>query len=150
MLVVVNKRSTVSQRIGEYYVHRREIPLANVCKIDTEEKEVITRAVYDSEIEGPVGGCPEKAGLRESVLYIALTLGVPLRVEAPKPAGTGLSEESAVDSELTLLYAKLHGHGHSLAGPLQNPFFGHVDAPFAIRTSRSIWSRVWPPSISKT
>jgi len=130
VLVVVNKRSTVSQRIGQYYVHKREIPLANVCKIDTEEKEVITRAVYDREIEGPIGGCLERVGLRESVLYIVTTLGVPLRVEAPPPKAAGQSEESAVDSELTLLYAKLHGQSHQLAGPLSNPFFGHVDAPF--------------------
>ena len=85
VLVVVNKRSAVSQHIGQYYVHKREIPLANVCSIDTPEKEVISRDVYNREIEGPIGGCLEKNGLTESVLYIVTTLGVPLRVESTTP-----------------------------------------------------------------
>jgi uncharacterized protein (TIGR03790 family) len=128
VLVVVNKRSTVSQRIGQYYVHKREIPLANVCNIDTEEKETIERPVYTKEIEGLIGGCLEKDGLHESILYIVLTQGVPLRVTGPD---NGLqSEIASVDSELTLLYLKMRGKTFPVAGPLNNPFFGHVDAPF--------------------
>jgi uncharacterized protein (TIGR03790 family) len=131
VLVVVNKRSAVSEHIGQYYVHKREIPLENVCYIDTAEKEVISRDVYNREIEGPIGGCLEKGGLTESVLYIVTTLGVPLRVEATGPGKEwNLTDEAAVDSELVLLYAKLHGTKVSLVGALTNPFFGHVDAPF--------------------
>ncbi len=128
VLVVVNKRSAVSQRIGEYYVHKREVPLANVCKIDTEEKETVTREVYTREIEKPIGGCLEKGGLRESILYIVTTLGVPLRVDGPDNALQ--SESASVDSELTLLYLKVLGKTFPVAGPLNNPFFGHLDAPF--------------------
>src|ERR1700744_3284797 len=128
VLVVVNKRSVISQRIGQYYVHKREIPLANVCNIDTEEKETIDRPVYTKEIESPIGDCLEKGGLRESVLYIVLTQGVPLRVTGPD---NGLqSEIASVDSELTLLYLKMRGKTFPVAGPLNNPFVGHVDAPF--------------------
>jgi uncharacterized protein (TIGR03790 family) len=128
VLVVVNKRSTVSQRIGQYYVHKREIPLTNVCRIDTEEKETVGRDIYTREIEKPIGGCLEKGGLRESVLYIVTTLGVPLRVNGPD---NGMqSEIASVDSELTLLYSKMRGQTFPVAGPLNNPFFGHVDAPF--------------------
>jgi hypothetical protein len=128
VLVVVNKRSVVSRRIAQYYVHKREIPLANVCNIDTDEQEYISRETYDKEIERTVGACLVKAGLQERILYIVTTLGVPLRVQGP---GEGmLTEIAAVDSELTLLYRKLRGERFVLAGPLQNPFFGKVDVPF--------------------
>jgi uncharacterized protein (TIGR03790 family) len=130
VLVVVNKRSAVSEHIGQYYVHKREIPLANICRIDTPEKEVISRDVYNKEIEGPIGACLQKGGLTESILYMVTTLGVPLRVEALGPGKELTTDEAAVDSELTLLYTKLHGRTVTLAGALQNPFFSHVDAAF--------------------
>jgi uncharacterized protein (TIGR03790 family) len=128
VLVVENKRSAVSKRIGQYYVHKREIPLANVCTIDTTEDEVITREIFEREIEHPVQACLTKGGLTERILYIVTTLGVPLRVDGP---GKDLQTQvAAVDSELTLLYKKLRGENFVLDGPLANPFFGHVDAQF--------------------
>jgi uncharacterized protein (TIGR03790 family) len=128
VLVVVNRHSTISQRIGQYYVHKREIPLANVCYLDTTDQETITRDVYLKEIEHPISLCLTKAGLRESVLYLVTTLGVPLRVDGP--GSNLLTETAAVDSELTLLYGKLQGKTAPVAGAVNNPFFGHVDAPF--------------------
>jgi uncharacterized protein (TIGR03790 family) len=128
VLVVVNKRSSISQQTAKYYVHAREIPLANVCEIDTVEAETVSRDVYNKEIQGPVGGCLQKGHLVESVLYIVSTMGMPLRVDAPWKEMQ--SELASVDSELTLLYQILHGRKVPLAGPLNNPFFGHMDAPF--------------------
>src|SRR5271170_2224566 len=116
VLVVVNKRSVMSQRIGQYYVHKREIPLANVCNIDTAEQETVKRDLYTREIERPVGGCLEKGGLRESVLYIVTTMGVPLRVDGHDDGMQ--SEIASVDSELTLLYLKMRGKIFPVAGPL--------------------------------
>ena len=55
VLVVVNKRSGASREIGEYYLRKRGVPLANLCTIDTAPVEEITRAVYNSEVEPPVG-----------------------------------------------------------------------------------------------
>jgi uncharacterized protein (TIGR03790 family) len=128
VLVVVNKRSDVSKRIAQYYVHKREIPAANVCSIDTTEDEGISRDVYNREIEKPIGGCITKGNLHDKILYIVTTLGVPLRVDGP---GKELQTEvAAVDSELTLLYIKLRGENFVLAGALKNVFFGQVDAPF--------------------
>jgi uncharacterized protein (TIGR03790 family) len=128
VLVVQNKRSGVSKRIAQYYIHKREIPLTNVCTIDTTEDEVISREIYNKEIEGPVGGCITKGGLHEKILYMVTTLGVPLRVDGP---GSELQTEvAAVDSELTMLYSKMLGERFVLAGPLRNVFFGKVDAPF--------------------
>jgi uncharacterized protein (TIGR03790 family) len=128
VLVVVNKRSTVSKRIGQYYVHRRGIPLANVCAIDTTDAEAISRDVYDNEIEKPTGACITKSGLQEKILYIVTTLGVPLRVDGKD--NEMQTDIAAVDSELTLLYTKLRGERYATAGPLRNPLFGKVDSAF--------------------
>ena len=128
VLVVINKRSAVSKRIGQYYAQKREIPLTNVCTIDTTEDETIPRDVYNREIEKPIGGCLAKGDLREKILYIVTTLGVPLRVDGEQKDMQ--TEVAAVDSELTMLYTRLKGNNFVLSGPLKNPFFGHVDAPF--------------------
>ena len=80
VLVVVNRRSVTSREIGEYYIHKRGIPLANLCGIDTAPDETIERPVYDKEIEAPVAEFLKKQGLQEKILYIVLTSGVPLRI----------------------------------------------------------------------
>jgi uncharacterized protein (TIGR03790 family) len=129
VLVVVNRRSATSREIGDYYVRKRDIPVANLCVIDTAPDETITRPVYDKEIETPVGAFLTKQGLRERILYIALTSGVPLRVGGPGDALR--SEASSVDSELTLLYQRLRGVIIPLPGPARNPFFSRRDTPFS-------------------
>jgi uncharacterized protein (TIGR03790 family) len=129
VLVVVNRRSPASRRIGEYYIRRRGIPLANLCEIDTAPEETIARAVYDKEIEAPVGQFLKKQGLQEKILYIVLTTGVPLRISG---AGAELrNDASSVDSELTLLYQRLRGVVIPLPGPVRNPFFRQRDTPFS-------------------
>lgn len=128
VLVVVNRRSQVSRQIGEYYLHKRDIPVANLCTIDTAPDETIERPIYDREIEAPIRQFLRKNGLQERILYIVLTSGVPLRINGP--GDQYRSEAASVDSELTLLYLRLHGGTTPLPGPLRNPFFGHRDAPF--------------------
>jgi uncharacterized protein (TIGR03790 family) len=128
VLVVVNRRSATSSRIGEYYLHKRDIPLANLCLIDTAADEIVGRPVYDKQIEMPVGECLKKRGLQEKILYIVLTSGVPLGI---KGSGEALrSDASSVDSELTLLYSRLRGVVIPLEGPARNPFFRQRDTPF--------------------
>jgi len=128
VLVVVNQSSNVSRRIGEYYIHQRQVPLANLCRIQTTDAEQIPRAVYVDEVERPVAHCLMSHRLAEKILFIATTLGVPLKIQG---AGQGLATEAAsVDSELTLLYRKLKGAAVRLAGPVPNPFYGKMQSPF--------------------
>jgi uncharacterized protein (TIGR03790 family) len=54
-------------------------------------------------------------------------MGVPLKIAGS--GGTG-GEQSAVDSELTLLYAILQGRKFPIAGSVPNPFFRQRDRPF--------------------
>jgi uncharacterized protein (TIGR03790 family) len=128
VLVVVNRRSATSRQIGQYYIDKRGIPIANLCTIDTAPDETIDRGVYNREIETPISIFLAKRSLRETILYIVLTSGVPLRMNGP--GDKFASEASSVDSELTLLYARLHGAHIPLPGPARNPFFGHRDTPF--------------------
>jgi uncharacterized protein (TIGR03790 family) len=129
VLLVVNRNDPVSRQIADYYRPRRSVPVKNVCYLSTTSDEEISWQVYQDQIERPVGDCLKKAGLEEKVLYIATTLGVPLKVDG---AGSGmLAEHASVDSELTLLYSKLKGAAHSRSGGVPNPFFMKRDAPFA-------------------
>ena len=128
VLVVTNSKSVISREIGQYYVHRRGIPLLNICTIATAPQETIARSVYNAEIETPIGAFLKSHGLQEKILYIVLTSGVPLRVDGPGDALR--SERASVDSELTLLYRRIHGVTIPLPGPVNNPFYRHQDAPF--------------------
>ncbi|HEV2447333.1 MAG TPA: TIGR03790 family protein, partial [Candidatus Sulfopaludibacter sp.] len=128
VLLVVNGNSPVSRQIADYYRPRRSIPLKNVCRLATVEDEEIVWETYQRQIETPIGECLKKNGLQEKVLYIVTTLGLPLKVDG---LGSGTAAEHAsVDSELTLLYAKLKGEQFVRAGALRNPFFGKRDFPF--------------------
>lgn len=128
VLVVVNRKSAVSLEIGNYYIKKRGIPRANVCSLDTDPVEMIDRNVYTDQIEAPIGKYLKAHGLKEKILYIVLTSGVPLRI--PGPGDALRSEAASVDSELTLLYQRMTGAVLPLAGPLPNPFFRQRDTPF--------------------
>lgn len=128
VLVVTNKRSAVSTAIGAYYMLRRAIPPANLCALDVPDQDDINHDFYASDIEAPIAKCLTRKNLVESILYIVTTQGVPLRI-----SGTGEKMQStaaSVDSELTLLYRKLHGGAVPLPGAIANPFFQKRDSPF--------------------
>jgi uncharacterized protein (TIGR03790 family) len=128
VLVVINKQSPISNAIGQYYMQQRKIPAGNLCLIDLPLVDDIDRDAYQSGVETPIGKCLTQKKLTESILYIVTTKGVPLRAHG---TGDGLSTTTAsVDSELTLLYPRLHGITIPLAGPAVNPFFQKRDTPF--------------------
>lgn len=55
VLIVVNKQSRDSREIGEYYLKKRGVPLANLCTIDTAPSERIRHEVYERDIRTPSG-----------------------------------------------------------------------------------------------
>jgi uncharacterized protein (TIGR03790 family) len=128
VLLVVNRSDAVSRQVGDYYRSRRSVPLMNVCALQSRAGEEITWETYVVQIERPIAACLEKNGLRERILYIALTMGVPLKIQG---GGSRMSAEYAsVDSELTLLYGKMKGAAFVHRGVVPNPFFMQRDAPF--------------------
>ncbi|HXJ37665.1 MAG TPA: TIGR03790 family protein [Bryobacteraceae bacterium] len=130
VLLVVNRRSSESREIGSYYAQKRALPRTNVCQIDTETTEDIVRENYNKEVEAPIAACLKLRGLRDKILYIVLTMGVPLKMwgDPAKPERT--TDGSGVDSELTLLYQRMRGVKFPLDGPIPNPFFHQSDTPF--------------------
>src|SRR5947207_5051779 len=128
ILLVINQNDAVSRQIGEYYRPRRSVPVKNVCAIAATTDEEITWKIFEEQVERPIAGCLTQGGLTEKVLYIVTTLGVPLKIDGP---GSGqLSERSSVDSELTLLYGKLHKSVYPRVGTQPNPLYGRRDARF--------------------
>jgi uncharacterized protein (TIGR03790 family) len=127
VLVVINNNSEISRKIGEYYAGRREIPGKNLCRIAVAEREEISWQVYRSDVEAAVGGCLKSGDLKERILYIVTTKGVPLKI-----AGSGgqRGDAASVDSELTLLYQRLNGQEPPTSGPTRNPFFGRLGEEF--------------------
>ncbi len=129
VLLVVNRRDPVSQAVADYYAKRRAVPPSHFCLLDTTSQETIDWRTYVGQIETPVAACLKRGHLEEQVLYIVTTMGIPLRIDGM--GGSILfSEQSSVDSELTLLYAKLHGSTFERAGAVPNPFFGKRGSPF--------------------
>ena len=128
VLLVVNRNVPLSRQIADYYRPRRSVPLKNVCTIETTGEEEIQWGIYEQQIERPIGDCLKRAGLVEKVLYIVTTMGVPLKVDGP--GARELSERASVDSELALLYGKLHGQRYARMGGVANPFFMRRDSPF--------------------
>jgi uncharacterized protein (TIGR03790 family) len=129
VLLVVNRADKLSRHIADYYIPKRGIPLQNVCKLNIlAEDEEISWETYVEDVERPIARCLAKANLREQVLYIVTTMGVPLKVSG---GGEGLAGEyCAVDSELTLLYSKMQGKRFPRAGMVPNPFYRRQDQPF--------------------
>jgi uncharacterized protein (TIGR03790 family) len=113
--------------IGGYYQRKRNLPNSHVCRIETADREMVDRSVYEREVEARVQTCLVNTGLKEQVLYLVTTKGVPLRIEGS--VGTN-GTAAAVDSELTLLYLKMRGTRTPVAGPLRNPFYGKPGSPF--------------------
>jgi uncharacterized protein (TIGR03790 family) len=127
VLVVVNQPSALSRQIGEYYAQRRKIPAANICRINAATDEEISRSDFDGQISRPLQNYLRSQHLAEKVLYIVTTAGVPLKIRG----NLGLAGEAAsVDSELTLLYADMHGRPHAIPAGIPNPFFGKTGAIF--------------------
>jgi uncharacterized protein (TIGR03790 family) len=86
VLLVVNRSAPVSREIADYYRPRRSIPERNICFLDTTAEEEISWEVYERQIEKPVASCLREKQLQEKILYIVLTMGVPLKVEGPGAA----------------------------------------------------------------
>ena len=128
VLLVVNESSELSRHIGEYYAHRRSIPAGNVCRVHVMDAETVEWSVYESQIEQPIAAFLKQGKLQEQILYIVTAMGVPLRVTG---GGSGKTAEgAAVDSELTLLYAKMRGTKFVRPGFVANPFFQKRDQAF--------------------
>lgn len=127
VLVVINQASTFSKSIGDYYILKRHVPLANVCTLNTPPDEDISRDDFQKKIVAPMSTFLHTRHLEDKILYVVTTSGVPLRIQG---SSGKFAEAASVDSELTLLYSDMRGRPHPLPAGIPNPFFGRTDAPF--------------------
>ncbi|MEO8658675.1 MAG: TIGR03790 family protein [Bryobacteraceae bacterium] len=142
VLVVVNSSSAASREIGSYYASRRSIPARNICRLAMTDAEAVSRVTYDQEIARPVMQFLRSQELVEKIQYIVTTSGVPLRIRG---SGGIDGDGAAVDSEMTLLYQRLHGQRPPIAGAIANPYFArgdpfqHPDFPIYLVTRLAAW-----------
>lgn len=120
VLLVTNDTSVASGQLAAYYASRRSIGPDHIVHLKTADTDSISRALYDQQIEGPIGAWISSHALQDRILYLVLTKGIPLRIEGSGgPEGTVAS----VDSELTLLYLRLEGQHTPIVGHVPNPYF---------------------------
>jgi uncharacterized protein (TIGR03790 family) len=122
VLVVANAASAESTTIAEYYCSKRKIPhqqLLRLTSLPADPADGIDRAEYERRIQAPIAAWLGRHQAQDQILYIVLTKGIPLRINGGRDESTAAS----VDSELTLLYARLSGAAAAVAGPLPNPYF---------------------------
>lgn len=125
VLVVVNRNSSDSRAVGEYYSQKRSIPPDHTCSISVPPTETVDRATFVRGIRNPLAECLSRGEMQDRILFIVLTKGVPLRVQLPpQPPQQGHPkvEDNSVDSELALLYSEMLGVPSPLV-KLNNPYF---------------------------
>ena len=120
VLLVVNETSADSGRIAEHYARIRSVPSNQVLRIKLDAVDEIEREVFDAQIQMPIANWLGQHAAQDRILYIVLTKGIPLRIKGTSGRNGTIA---SVDSELTLLYARLVGHGGTVVGRLTNPYF---------------------------
>jgi uncharacterized protein (TIGR03790 family) len=150
-VVLYNSAVPASAELAQYYAAQRGIPKANLVGVKASSAEIVTREVYENEIEKPLRAAFDqrkwwetarvgKEGLlatKTTMRVIAIMQGIPLGIgekshgKDPKTGqeilpGPGQSNAASVDSELTLLGALEHSINGFVPNPLFNtrkPFF---------------------------
>lgn len=80
VLVVVNDNSPESLEVAKYYQKRRGISDINLVHISTSTDEYVTWQDFVSQIRDPVKQFIEDRGLKDKILYIVPTYGVPTMI----------------------------------------------------------------------
>jgi len=142
-VVVYNAKDAASTELAKHYAKGRGIPEANLVGLKCTTSEMISREVFQNEIENPLraefdsrkwwetGQVPKEGLLAVKTIMRVLVImqGVPLKImetshgKDPKtgqeiPAPLGQQDASCVDSELAAL------------GVLQKPLAGFIANPY--------------------
>jgi uncharacterized protein (TIGR03790 family) len=119
IFVIFNKNSTYGQSIAEYYQQARFIRNNNICGINCDTSEVITRTYYENIIRDAIRDSILIRNLKNQIHFIVLTKGIPLKILG----STGSSgTQSSLDAELCLLF----DNDYRLDGWINNPYFNET------------------------
>ncbi len=118
VLVVFNSHGHYSKSVAEYYMQKRGIPAANLCRISPPFAENNSDLVsipwdeFDHAIRKPIRSCLKKIG-REQILYIVFSFQTPYKLSSV-PSGHGVS----VDQNVADIWDELGS-----ASPATNPYY---------------------------
>lgn len=141
VVIVYNDQAEGAQDLAEFYAVSRRIPPSQIVAISTTEKATIDRKTYETTIRNPLRHKFIEAGwwamgkdpsgvtqpFKTNIRCLVTIKGIPLRIsrqDTPEGESTennqfAANNESAVDSELTLMGVEKY----PLGGPLPNPYF---------------------------
>jgi len=111
-LLVINDNSTISQGIGNYFINARADLGLHVVHITTVTTETVSRTEYNNNIKTAVETYITTNGLSNTINYVILTKGVPIRIT---------DTTNSVDSELADCLGKV-SCSYGFAGNT-NPFY---------------------------
>jgi uncharacterized protein (TIGR03790 family) len=79
VLVVYNSGGPESRDVARYYMSKRSIPEANLCKISTSSNDQIKQDEYDSAVKRPIQKCLSVG--KDKILYIVFSFRTPWLLE---------------------------------------------------------------------
>lgn len=123
VLVVVNRLCRESVEIGEYYRRRRNIPPENVLYLSYQGNlDTVSVQNFEKKIKLPIRGHLLSHGLKEKILYIVMTYGLPYKVSV-----SGGRAADSVDAYLTDLFDEYSNDPNLAMAPTaaryRNPYF---------------------------
>ncbi len=119
VLLLVNDNSAASREIGAFYALKRHVASDHICHLRCPEAEEVDESAFNLTILAPVAEALSHNGLSDTVDFLVLTKGIPLRVRSSEPAqGPFNSNGDSVDGRL--MVQDIAG----LQSPSRNPFFG--------------------------
>ena len=116
VLVVVNENSEESLEIGNYYLHARGLPAANLCRIQTTTGLTTDKAGFQAEIEAPIKACIAASPYAARIDYIVLTRGMPISAYFPDPSNPPVTSVS-MTALLQAMDTALDGKDQEYGGP---------------------------------
>ncbi|MBV9265296.1 MAG: TIGR03790 family protein [Acidobacteriaceae bacterium] len=122
VLVVYNSSAPGSKEVASYYIARRGIPQANLCKIAVSSTDGITQAEFDSRVKQPVRKCLDAVG-KDKILYIVFSYNTPYVVWVAGPGyaldqfvadiwDEFLPERPATQSEMQPYFGRAQSQGN--------------------------------------
>jgi uncharacterized protein (TIGR03790 family) len=146
VLVVYNSEGAESKDVARYYMSKRSIPAANLCKISTSSNDQIKQDEYDSNVKRPIQKCLDSVG-KDKILYIVFSFHTPWLLEFTNgtyaldqfiadPWDELLPERAAEESEIQPYFGRAETEG-DLYEPYV-PFSEYRAGPNA-RRIYSVW-----------
>ena len=107
-----------SLEIAQYYQTQHSVPEVNIMSITAPTTEIISRSDYNTHVKGEIETYLTNNSLVDSIKYIVLVKGVPLKISATNGGAYGETDYASVDASVCLLYET-----YNITWRLSNPYF---------------------------